>query len=167
MGYTLTLPMTENLWFKISGLTEDDIPHRWTLDTGRHAGHCPDCLSLDGEVRTLAEWQNSVMPGSACLQCGSGCRCSLQPTLDMPTEYTIDLPFGPRETLNRALIFRDCSRQWRYNFTEVLYGNRPFAPRPGRSPAASLPVVLAAEPRRPWDEPQKKTTARKPVHGVD
>jgi hypothetical protein len=143
MGYTLTLPMTEELWFKISGLTEDDIPHRWTLDTGRHAGHCPDCL------------------------CGSGCRCSLQPTLDMPTEYTIDLPFGPRETLNRALIFRDGSRQWRYNFTEVLYGNRPFAPRPGRSPAASLPVVLAAEPRRPWDEPQKTTTARKPVHGVD
>lgn len=156
MGYTLTLTMPETLWPGLAGLPEDNILHRWVLDARGYGGHCPDCLELDGEVRTLAEWQNSILPGSACLQCGSGCRCSLEPVLTSPTRYTIFLPYGLWNDIKRTLVFRDGSRQWRYNFTEVLYGSRRSAARPGRAPAASLPKPLGADYRY-----------RQPVHGVD
>lgn len=157
MGLTLTLPMTPDLWFQVSGLSEDTVPHMWKLGSSGYGAHCPDCLELDGEVRTLGEWQNSVMPGSACLQCGSACRCSLQPTLSMPTTYNLFLPLGPQSGLNRTLVFQDTGRLWRYDFTEVLHGSRPSAVRPGRAPAASLPVTMAAE----------RTVDRRPVRGVD
>lgn len=170
MGYSLTLPMTEEVWLELGGLPDESVPHRWVLGSGGYGAHCPDCLELDGEVRTLGEWQNSIMPGSGRLQCGSGCRCSLQSTLTMPTTFTVFLPYSPRQTLKRTLIFRDGDRQWRYNFTEVLYGNRLFILRPGRAPAASLPKALAAERRDPANKPLKTTTVirpRRPVHGVD
>jgi hypothetical protein len=170
MGFTLTLPMTDDLRLRVGGLSEDSIPHRWVLDSDGFGAHCPDCLELDGEVRTLAEWQNSIMPGSGCLQCGSGCRCSLQSTLTMPTRYNVFLPFGLEDSVNRALVFRDGNHLWRYNFTEVLYGNRLSAVRPGRSPAASLPKRIAAE-RKTWDDKPAKNPApkqtRRPVRGVD
>ncbi len=79
MGFTLTLSMTGDLWMHMDRLEEDSIPHRWVLESDGYGAHCADCLELDGEVRTLAEWQNSVMPGSGCLHCGSGCRCSYSP----------------------------------------------------------------------------------------
>lgn len=170
MGFTLTLPVAENPGLYLDGLSEENIPHRWVLDSHGLGAHCPDCLELDGEVRTLGEWQASIMPGSGCLQCGSGCRCSLQSTLTMPTTYNVFLPFGLTDTLNRALVIRDGNRLWRYNFTEVLYGSRPSAIRPGRSPAASLPREIAAErkiePEEPAPKPAVKPT-RKPVRGVD
>jgi len=161
MGLTLTLPMTVDLWNRIGGLSEDAVPHQWKLGSHAYGAHCPDCLELDGEVRTLGEWQNSVMPGSACLQCGSGCRCSLQSTLSMPTTYNLFLPFGPQSSLNRALVFRDGDRLWRYNFTEALHGSRPSAVRPGRTPAASLPVTVAAE------RTAERRVDRRPRRGVD
>jgi hypothetical protein len=170
MGFTLTLPMTDDLQLKLDDLPEDNIPHRWVLEPHGYGAHCPDCLELDGEVRTLAEWQNSIMPGSGCLQCGSGCRCSLQPTLTMPTTYNIFLPFGLNDALNRALVFRDGSRLWRYNFTEVLYGSRLSVIRPGRSPAASLPGEIAADRKPWWDKPARKPVVKqiqRPVRGVD
>jgi hypothetical protein len=170
MGFTLTLPVTGDVGLFLGGLSEDSIPHRWVLDSDGFGAHCPDCLELDGEVRTLDEWQNSVMPGSGCLQCRSSCRCSLQPTLTMPTTYNVFLPFGLEDTLNRVLVFRDGSRLWRYNFTEVLYGRRLSAVRPGRSPAASLPKRIATD-RKSWQEkPAIKPAVRpirRPVRGVD
>lgn len=156
MGYSLTLAMPDSMLPELEHLPQDNIPHRWVLDARGYGGHCPDCLELEGEVRTLAEWQNSVMPGSACLQCGSGCRCSLESSLTPPTRFTIFLPNGLWNDVKRTLIFRDGSRQWRYNFTEVLYGSRRSALRPGRAPAPSLPKQLGADYRR-----------YKPVHGVD
>jgi hypothetical protein len=161
MGLTLTLPLTPDLWFQVSGLTEDSVPHRWRLGSRTYGAHCPDCLELDGEVRTLGEWQNSVMPGSACLQCGTSCGCSLEPTLSMPTCYNIFLPFGLQDGLNRALIFRDGGRLWRFYFSEVLHGSRPSAVRPGRTPAASLPLSMADERR------VERSIDRRPRRGVD
>jgi hypothetical protein len=147
MGFTLTLPVTPDLMFQVNGISDENTPHRWRLGSHGYGPHCPDCLELDGEIRTLGEWMNSVMPGSDCLQCGSSCRCSLESTISLPTTYNLFLPFGLQGNLNRELIFRDGSRLWRYNFTEVLHGSRPSAIRPGRAPSASLPVTIAAEPR--------------------
>ena len=147
MGLTITLPITPDLWFQVGGLAEDSVPHRWKLSSRGYGPHCPDCLELEGEVRTLGEWQNTVMPGSDCLQCGSGCRCSLEPSLSLPTAYNLFLPFGLQDGHNRVLVFRDSGRLWRYDFTEVLHGSRPSAIRPGRAPAASLPRLMAAKRR--------------------
>jgi hypothetical protein len=157
MGLTLTLTLDPGLWFEMAGINENEVPHEWLLGSRETGPHCPDCLSLAGEVRTLGEWMNSVMPGAPCLQCGSGCRCSLQSTLSLPTSYNLFLPFGTGGGLNRALVFKDGSRLWRYDFTEVLHGSRPSAVRPGRAPAASLPTALAAERRvdRQIDRPRR------------
>jgi hypothetical protein len=161
MGLRLTLPMTADLWYRVSGLSEDTIPHRWVLGSHGYGPHCPDCLELEGEVRTLEEWQNTVMPGAGCLQCGSGCRCSLQSTLNIPTSYNLFLPFGLQSGLNRALVFQDSGRVWRYNFTEALHGSRPSAIRPGRTPPASLPVSIAAARKTDRD------IERRPRRGED
>jgi len=147
MGFSLTVPISSDLWFDIEGMSQETIPHTWKLDGANRGAHCPDCLELAGEVRTLGEWMNSVMPGADCLQCGSGCRCSLQPSLYLPTRYNLFLPFGMAGGLQRSLIFQDGSRLWRYDFTEALHGSRPSALRPGRAPAASLPRQTAADHR--------------------
>jgi len=154
--------MNPGLWGQINGLADENVPHYWKLSSRGYGPHCPDCLDLDGEIRTLGEWQNTVMPGSDGLQCGCGCRCNLEPTFSMPTTYNLFLPFGFQGGLNRALIFRDGSRLWRYNFTEALHGSRPSAVRPGRAPAASLPLELATERRT-----AERAIDRRPRRGED
>jgi hypothetical protein len=169
MGLTLTLPVSGGLRFEVGGLTVEEIPHRWVLGSHGNGAHCPDCLELEGEVRTLDEWQNSVMPGSDCLQCGSRCNCSLEPTISLPTMLTICLVFGLGASRYRSLIFQDDHRQWRSNFTLTRNVTRPATAWPGQTPAASLPRRVAAERRHWWDEPAKPPAPakRRPVHGVD
>ncbi len=165
MGYTLSMPLTENLWPAIGGLKEEDIPHRWVLGP-RGSVHCADCLDLAGEVRTLGEWMNSIMPGSGSLHCGSGCRCRLEPTMSLPTEYALFLPFEPGDWIDRLRLICDPSRHWRLNFNGLRQIELPAAVPPGRSPSASLPRVTAAE-RVPWWDSPLPARQVKPVHGVD
>lgn len=49
--------------------------------------HCPDCLRLDGQVHTAAEWSRVIRPKSPDLACtGKECQCTLKPVpSDTPT----------------------------------------------------------------------------------
>lgn len=165
MGFSLTLPMTDDLWLAVGGLRDEDIPHRWVLGS-RGGTHCPDCLELAGEVRTLGEWMNTIMPGSGSLHCGSGCRCRLEPTVSRPTEYTILLPYQPGDWIERLRLIHDPSRSWRFNFNSLRQITLPAAIHPVRSPSASLPRGVAAD-RVPWWDSPLPARPYKPVHGVD
>jgi len=168
MGLLLTLPMTNELWLQINGLDENAIPHRWVLGSHGYGCHCPDCLSLEGEVRTLDEWQNSVMPGSSRLQCGGRCRCHLEPTLNLPTRFVIQLPLEANAALFRKMMYKDGLRRWRVDYTEDRLVPRPGARLPARCPAASLPRSAASDRHLWWEAPKKNTRPfHKPVHGVD
>ncbi len=168
MGIVLTLSTPENQAIKVADLDLQEIPHRWVLGSRRTGPHCPDCFELDGEVRPLGEWQNSIMPGSPELQCGSRCGCGLQATISPPTRFTILMP-AIGFSSGRSRIYLDIQRQLRQNFTAVPSLKLPSAAVPGRLPAASLPKSIAAERRLWWDKPvrQPAPTARRPVRGVD
>jgi hypothetical protein len=168
MGIVLTLSTPENQAIKVADLNLDEIPHRWVLSS-RHTGpHCPDCLELDGEVRTLGEWQSSIMPGSPELQCGSACQCSLQATISPPTKFTILMP-AIGFSAGRSRIYLDIQRQLRQNFTTIPSLKLPAAAVPGRAPSACLPKTVAAERRPWWDQPvrQPASVSRRNVRGVD
>jgi len=51
------------------------LNYTWVL--GNTKRHCPICYSLAGTTRSLAEWENTILPGFH-----RGCNCSLQSTLD-------------------------------------------------------------------------------------
>jgi hypothetical protein len=168
MGIVLTLSTPETQAIKVAELDMDGIPHRWVLGSRRTGPHCPDCLELDGEVRTLGEWQNSIMPGSPELQCGSTCRCGLQATISLPTRFTILMP-AIGFSSGRSRIYLDIQRQLRQNFTTVPSMKLPAAAMPGCAPAACLPKTVASERRPWWDQPVRKPSkpARRTIHGVD
>lgn len=168
MGIVLTLSTPETQAIKVADLDLDEIPHRWVLGSRRAGPHCPDCLELDGEVRTLGEWQSSIMPGSPELQCGSRCGCGLQATISPPTRFTILMP-AIGFSSGRSRIYLDIQRQLRQNFTAVPSLKLPAAALPGRVPSACLPRVVASERRPWWDQPvrQPATATRRTIHGVD
>jgi hypothetical protein len=169
MGIVLTFSTPENQPIKMTDLDQQEIPHRWVLGSNHGGPHCPDCLELDGEVRTLGEWQNSIMPGSPDLQCGCKCRCGLQATVSPPTRYTILMPTIGFPA-GRSRIYMDILRQLRQNFTTVPALKMPAAAVPGRSPSACLPKTIAAERHHWWDKPVRQPAtpaARRNVRGVD
>jgi hypothetical protein len=169
MGIVLTLSIPENQALKVADLDLQEVPHRWVLGSRRAGPHCPDCLELDGEVRTLGEWQNSIMPGSADLQCGSRCGCGLQATISAPTRFTILMP-AIGSTAGMSRIYLDIQRQLRQNFTAVPSLKLPSAIVPGRTPSACLPKTIAAERRPWWDQAIRQPVtpaARRSIHGVD
>jgi hypothetical protein len=168
MGIVLTLSTPEDQAINVADLDLQEIPHRWVLGSRRTGPHCPDCLELDGEVRTLGEWQNSIMPGSRDLQCGITCGCGLQATISPPTRFTILMP-GLGDTTGKSRIYLDIQRQLRQNFTAVSSIRLPSAGVPARMPAASLPKSIATERRPWWDQPVRTPLkpARRPVRGVD
>jgi hypothetical protein len=73
------LPSTlTDLW--LSQLPPAGVPYVWIV--GSNETNCTDCLVLDGEVRTLEEWLNTITPGSPNLSCyGHNCRCRLEATI--------------------------------------------------------------------------------------
>jgi len=67
-----------DLW--LTNLPPARVPYVWTA--GPSETGCADCLALDGEVRVLEEWLNTITPGSPNLACGGrGCRCRLVQTI--------------------------------------------------------------------------------------
>jgi hypothetical protein len=168
MGIVLTLSTPENQAIKVAELDLDEIPHRWVLGSHHTGPHCPDCLELDGEVRTLGEWQSSIMPGSPELQCGSACRCGLQATISPPSRFTILMP-AIGFSAGRSRIYLDIQRQLRQNFTMVPPLKLPAAAMPRRVPSACLPGIVASERRPWWDQPvrQPAPKTRRTIHGVD
>ncbi len=168
MGIVLTLSTPDDQAVSVAELDLQEIPHRWVLGSRRAGPHCPDCLELDGEVRTLGEWQSSIMPGSPELQCGCGCRCGLRATISPPTRFTILIP-AIGFPAGRSRIYLDIQRQLRQNFTLIPSLTVPSAAIPGRVPSACLPANVAAERRPWWDQAvrQPETVTRRSVHGVD
>jgi hypothetical protein len=168
MGIVLTLSTPEDQAINIADLDLQEIPHRWVLGSRRTGPHCPDCLEMDGEVRTLGEWQSSILPGSPELQCGCGCGCGLQATISPPTRFTILMP-AIGFSAGRSRIYLDIQRQLRQNFTAVTSLKLPTGAVPGRAPSACLPRNVAAERRPWWDKPvrQPAPASRRNVHGVD
>lgn len=168
MGIVLTLSTPEPLAVHMADLDLLEIPHRWMLGSHGNGPHCADCLELAGEVRTLGEWQSTVMPGSPDLHCGITCRCSLQSTICAPTRFTILMP-SLGSTAGKSRIYLDIQRRLRQNFTVIPLLQTPSATLPGRTPSACLPGSVAAERKPWWDQavrqpaPAKKRT----VHGVD
>lgn len=75
--FVLPSPLTD---FWLSQLPPSQVPYVWIA--GANESNCADCLSLDGEVRTLEEWLNTVTPGNPNLSCsGANCRCRLEATI--------------------------------------------------------------------------------------
>jgi hypothetical protein len=67
-----------DLW--LTQLRPAQVPYVWVV--GETETNCADCLALDGEVRTLEQWLNTITPGSPNLSCsGYGCTCKLVPTI--------------------------------------------------------------------------------------
>jgi hypothetical protein len=169
MGIVLTLSTPEPLAVKVAELDPQEVPHRWMLGSHGTGPHCPDCLELDGEVRTLGEWQTSIMPGSPDLQCGITCRCSLQPTISAPTRFIILMP-ALGNTAGKSRIYLDIQRQLRQNFTALPSTPRPSVAVPGRAPSACLPKTIVAERKPWWDQAIRQPVtpaARHMIHGVD
>jgi len=168
MGIVLTLYTPESQAVNLMELDLQEIPHRWMLGSRGSGPHCPDCLELAGEVRTLGEWQNTIMPSSHVLHCGITCRCSLQSTISAPTRFTILMP-AISDTVGKSRIYLDIQRQLRQNFTALPATHLPTVAVPGRAPSACLPKTVAAE-RRPWWDKPVRTPSKpvgRPVHGVD
>ena len=168
MGIVLTVSPREDQAVSVAELDPEAIPHRWVLGSRRDGPHCPDCLELEGEVRTLGEWQSSIMPGSPELQCGCGCRCGLQATISPPTRFNILMP-AIGFPAGRGRIYLDIQQHLRQNFTAIPSLRVPSAAVPGRAPSACLPRSVASERRQWWDQPVRlpAPAARRPVHGVD
>lgn len=132
-----------DLWF--SELPAAQIPYVWVV--GPSETNCADCMALDGEVRTLEEWLNTIMPGSPNLSCcGDGCRCRLEPTIRPITGRAVqtiircgyygELYFG-----NRVIWHIDLDPPGRleprqrppsYNFPQALPDLRPRRKRTRR-----------------------------------
>jgi hypothetical protein len=47
--------------------------------TAEDKGVCASCRPRHGKRKTMREWRDSGMPGSAVLRCGARCRCQLLP----------------------------------------------------------------------------------------
>lgn len=162
MGILLTLSLPSASAFMVTGLDASAIPHRWVLGSHGPGAHCPDCLELDGEVRTLDEWMNSIMPGSSDLHCGSGCRCNLEPTVSLPTRFTLFIP-GRGDAHRLSRLYLEAQQMLRADYSFGPQAVPPRANVPPRTPAGSLPASTAAERRPWWDKPSRKQT----IHGVD
>lgn len=68
----------DTLYYQSLALAAPKKPYRWEFDPAKE--HCESCRSLHGTVRTLAEWQETVMPKSDQLDCkGFHCGCELVP----------------------------------------------------------------------------------------
>jgi 2'-5' RNA ligase len=51
-------------------------PKMWRRNPEKES--CVDCLALDGQIKTLEEWGNTILPGSSRLACwGAHCGCEL------------------------------------------------------------------------------------------
>jgi hypothetical protein len=169
MGIVLTLSTPEPQTVNMEELDLQEIPHRWMLGSRGSGPHCPDCLELAGEVRTLGEWQNTIMPGSHDLHCGITCRCSLQSTISAPTRFTILMPVIG-SAAGKSRIYLDIERQLRQNFTALPSTRQPTVAMPGRAPSACLPKTIAAERKPWWDQVIRQPAApaaRRTIHGVD
>jgi len=59
------------------GADDLDTERTWTI--GKTENHCSDCLELDGQTKTVAEWiEDGRLPQSSILSCqGWNCDCSL------------------------------------------------------------------------------------------
>lgn len=57
--------------------TADEPRYMWQL--GNTERHCSDCLNLNGQIKTAAEWRAAgIQPQSPDLECGGwNCDCSL------------------------------------------------------------------------------------------
>lgn len=44
-------------------------------------GSCPSCLTRHGKVKTMPQWEQYGLPGSAVLICEADCRCHLVPSV--------------------------------------------------------------------------------------
>ena len=62
--------------------TGEEVEAAFVWRLGATEDHCVDCLNLDGQVHTAAEWLASgIQPQSPDLACGGwNCDCRLEPT---------------------------------------------------------------------------------------
>lgn len=71
-------------------VTGGDTRLIWTLHP---AEHCADCIALEGQVHTAAEWYSrGVYPKAWGLACRQGCHCTLEPT-SSPLRGTLGFSF--------------------------------------------------------------------------
>ena len=54
-------------------MTEANVLMKWTLNHKQRGNHCPQCLELAGQVKTMLEWSMTTKPGFH-----KGCGCSLE-----------------------------------------------------------------------------------------
>jgi hypothetical protein len=67
----------DNLYHTGMALAAPQKKYRWKL--GNTEKHCETCLANDGQVKTLAEWEQAGFPKTRGLACGGfNCDCSLE-----------------------------------------------------------------------------------------
>ena len=54
-------------------MTDSNVLMKWTLNHKQRGHHCPQCLELAGQIKTMLEWSMTVKPGFH-----DGCGCSLE-----------------------------------------------------------------------------------------
>ena len=76
--------------------------YRWEQDPSRK--NCADSEQLDGQIKTLSEWQTTVMPGSTKTACRGDCDCKLVPVPDSSklTKNPIRVP----DNLGAPILFK-------------------------------------------------------------
>lgn len=65
-----------------------DIPLMWVA---AFRNTCPDCISLNGQVKTKEEWdQGGILPGNGRTRCGEHCQCHLAPVSRLANRFEIE-----------------------------------------------------------------------------
>ena len=65
---------------KINGLSNRGVADRIAMWISvMDVSTCDDCDELNGEEKTMAEWEDAGLPGSSNLICDGNCRCYLAP----------------------------------------------------------------------------------------
>ena len=131
--------------------------YKWTYDNKKQ--HCSDCYSLNGQVRTLDQWQMTIMPGSPNLECGgTRCGCQLEPTTLPITPASYDPPTqrgkrpptrpGKRAPIARPRPRSDKRKARPPQAAPQTPGKR--GPRPPQIAPHKPPLGKRAPVARPW-----------------
>jgi len=76
-------------------MTETNELLKWTLNHKQRGHHCPACLELAGQVKTMLEWSLSTKPGFH-----KGCGCSLEPVTGLSERDNAPPETPPKERDN-------------------------------------------------------------------
>lgn len=64
--------------YRIENLAKES-PYQMWVAVGGGEKSCPSCEHRHGKVKTLQQWRDEGLPGSAALLCGEECNCHLLP----------------------------------------------------------------------------------------